>query len=100
MRDTLIGIDIGTTAVKAVLVAADGRLLAETAAPYPTARPRPASVAQAPADWLRLALAALAGFARDHALSGFRGICLSSQVNTHVFLDAALASVRSAIVWQ
>ena len=51
--ETLIGIDIGTTAVKAVLVDLDGRLLAEYAAPYPTARPRPAWVEQDPEDWLR-----------------------------------------------
>ncbi len=97
---TLIGIDIGTTAVKAVLVALDGRLLGEYAAPYPTARPRPGWVEQDPEDWARHALAALAGFARAHDLGGLRGIGLTGQVNTHVFLDAALRPVRPAIVWQ
>ena len=35
----LIGIDIGTTAVKAVMTDLTGRRLAEYASPYPTARP-------------------------------------------------------------
>jgi xylulokinase len=98
--ETLIGIDIGTTAVKAVLVDLGGRLLAEHAAPYPTARPRPGWVEQDPEDWLRHALAALAAFAEVHDLRGLQGIGLTSQVNTHVFADAALRPVRPAIVWQ
>ena len=97
---TLIGIDVGTTAVKAVLVDLGGRLHAEYAEPYPTARPRPGRVEQDPEDWLRHVLAALAGFARGHDLRGLLGIGLTSQVNTHVFVDARLRPVRPAIVWQ
>ncbi|MFO1143494.1 MAG: FGGY family carbohydrate kinase [Amaricoccus sp.] len=97
--ETLIGIDIGTTAVKAVMVETGGRVVAEYAAPYRTARPRPGQVEQDPEDWLRLALRALDTFAALD-LAGVRGIGLTGQVNTHVFLDAALRPVRPAIVWQ
>jgi xylulokinase len=98
--ETLIGLDIGTTAVKAVLVALDGRVLGEFAAAYPTARPRPGWVEQDPRDWLEPALAALGGFAREHDLRGLRGVGLTGQVNTHVFVDARLEPVRPAVVWQ
>jgi xylulokinase len=98
--ETLIGIDIGTTAVKAVLVDLGGRLLGEYAAPYPTGRPRPAWVEQDPDDWVRHAVAALGGFAQGHDLRRLRGIGITSQVNTHAFADAGLAPVRPAIVWQ
>jgi xylulokinase len=98
--ETLIGLDIGTTAVKAVLVALDGRVLAEYGAGYPIARPRPGWVEQDPEDWLRHVLAVLGHFARTADLGGLRGIGLTGQVNTHVFADAALAPVRPAIVWQ
>jgi xylulokinase len=86
--------------VKAVLVDLSGRLLADWAAPYPTRRPRTAWVEQAPEDWLRLALEAMAEFARAHSVSGLRGIGLTGQANTHAFVDAGLAPVRPAIVWQ
>lgn len=94
--ETLIGIDVGTTAVKAVLVTLDGRVLDDYAASYPTARPRPGWVEQDPDDWLAHAVAALQRFAGP----GLRGIGLTGQVNTHVFADADLRPVRPAIVWQ
>ncbi len=100
MTETLIGIDIGTTAVKAVLVDLDGRLIAEHVAPCATERLRPAWVEQDPEGWVACALAALRAFARDHDLGGLRGIGLTSQVNTHVFTGAGAMAVRPAIVWQ
>ncbi|MEY4871613.1 MAG: glycerol kinase [Pseudomonadota bacterium] len=93
----LIGIDVGTTSVKAVMIGLDGTRLAEFAAPYPTARPGPGLVEQDPEDWLRLLRAALEAFApQGKALA----LCVTSQVNTHVFTDAALRVLHPAIVWQ
>ncbi len=96
----LIGIDVGTTSVKAVMLTATGHRLADFAATYPTHRPGPALVEQAPDDWLRLTLAALAGFAERAEAPHVAAICLTSQVNTHVFTDARLAPLHPAIVWQ
>ncbi|HEX7200017.1 MAG TPA: FGGY family carbohydrate kinase, partial [Dongiaceae bacterium] len=56
---TLIGIDIGTTAVKAILIDVAGKTLASFAESYPTARPAPDQVEQNPEDWLTGVLAAL-----------------------------------------
>jgi xylulokinase len=93
----LIGIDIGTTSVKAVMIGLDGQRLAEFAAPYPTALPAPGLVEQAPADWLRLVRAALTEFAQyGEAIA----LCVTSQVNTHIFVDAYLRVLHPAIVWQ
>ena len=55
----LIGIDIGTSSVKAVMTAADGRVLARYGAPYPMMRPVSGAALQDPADWLNHAMAAL-----------------------------------------
>lgn len=93
----LIGIDIGTTSVKAVLIDLAGRRLAETSSPYPTRRPAPGQVEQDPEDWLRLVRAALDSFAGHGRVEA---ICLTSQVNTHVFADAGLVPLHPAIVWQ
>jgi xylulokinase len=95
---TLIGIDIGTTAVKAVMTDLSGRRLTDYAARYPTSRPAPGWVEQDPADWLAHVEAALARFA---AVPGqVQGIGITSQVNTHIFCDAGLAPLAPAIVWQ
>lgn len=93
----LIGIDIGTTSVKAVLIDLAGTRLATFSAPYPTARPGPGLVEQDPQDWLRLVRAALDHFAPHGPAAA---LCLTSQVNTHVFTDAALTPLHPAIVWQ
>jgi xylulokinase len=75
-----------------------GRRLAEFAAPYPTRRPVPGRAEQEPEDWLRLVRAALERFA---GVGGpVAAICVTSQVNTHVFVDADLAVLHPAIVWQ
>lgn len=97
MTEHLIGIDLGTTSVKAVMIGLDGVRLAESSARYPTQRGPGGRVEQDPADWLRLVLAALQDFAgRGRA----RAICLTSQVNTHVFVDGALQPLAPAVVWQ
>lgn len=97
---TLIGIDVGTGAIKAILMDLDGTPLATFARPYPTARPRPGHVEQDPRDWTDGVLAALDGFAREHDLGGLIGIGLCSQVNTHVFADDQGEPLLPAMVWQ
>ncbi len=96
MAECLIGIDVGTTSVKAVRVGLDGRRLAESTASYPTQRPGPGLVEQDPADWLRQVLAVLEKAGSDQVLA----ICITSQVNTHVFTDEGLRVLHPAIVWQ
>ncbi len=94
----LIGIDIGTTAVKAVMTDLSGVRLADYAAVYPTHRPGPGRVEQDPADWMAHVQAALGRFAAVGAQ--VRAIGITSQVNTHVFTDASFAPLAPAIVWQ
>lgn len=97
---TVIGVDIGTGAVKAVLMDLDGKPLATFARPYPTARPRPGHVEQDPQDWMDGVLTALDGFGQRHDLGGLVGIGLTSQVNTHLFVDGTGEPLLPAIVWQ
>jgi len=97
---TIIGIDVGTTAVKALLITSDGRQLDRFAENYPTARPASGVVEQDPEDWFRHLLAALSRFERGFDLSGLAGIGICSQVNTHVFVDGDGRALAPAIVWQ
>ncbi len=94
--DALIGVDVGTTAVKAVMSDLQGRRLAEYAARYPTARAG-AVVEQDPAEWWGHVAAALAQFAGVGAR--VVGIGVTGQVNTHVFCDEAFGVLRPAITW-
>ena len=97
---TLIGIDVGTGAVKAILMDLEGNVLETFARPYPTARPKPGHVEQDPRDWMEGVLAALDGFDKARDLGGLLGIGFCSQVNTHVFVDNDGAPLLPAIVWQ
>lgn len=98
--ECLIGIDVGTTSVKAALFDADGTVRDALAQPYPTARHGASRVEQDPTDWTRAVEAALARFADRVPVGAVRGIGLTSQVNTHLFVDAAGNPLAPAIVWQ
>lgn len=97
---TLIGIDVGTTATKAVLIDETGRRLGAFSRSHPMMRPAEGHAEQDPAHWLESVLGALASFAAEHDLSGLRGIGLCSQVSTHVFVDAEGTPLIPAITWQ
>ncbi len=97
---TLIGIDVGTTAIKAILIDGRGNRLDSFARSYPIARPSEGHVEQDPQDWMDGVLAALAQFAAAHDLGGLAGIGICSQVQTTVFADAAGVPLLPAILWQ
>jgi xylulokinase len=91
----LVGLDVGTTGVKALAVAPDGELLARCEVGYPLSTPRPGWAEQEPEDWWRATEEALAGLGvRDVA-----GIGLSGQMHGLVALDASEQVVRPAILW-
>ncbi len=91
----LLGLDVGTTSVKAGVLAPDGSVLASFSESYPTRRDG-ARVEQDPDDWMRLIGRALQAF-EGHELAAL-GLC--SQVNTHVFVGADGRALMPAIQWQ
>jgi xylulokinase len=91
----LVGLDVGTTAVKALAVADDGEVLARREVEYPLSTPRPGWSEQDPEDWWRATEQALAALdVREVA-----GIGLSGQMHGLVALDAADRVIRPAILW-
>ena len=92
MPDALIGLDVGTTGVKAVAIDDEGRLLASASREYPLARPRPGWAEQDPEDWWRAAQAALEGLPGGP-------IGLSGQMHGLVALDREGRVLRPAILW-
>lgn len=95
----LIGIDIGTTSVKAVLVGSDGTRLDAYSCTYPIQRPEPGWVEQNPKDWFGHVFAALDQFAAHPRADEVTAVGITSQVNTHVFCDSSFAPLMPAITW-
>jgi xylulokinase len=92
----LIGLDIGTTGVKALAIGEeDGAILARCEVGYPLSTPRPGWAEQDPEDWWRATEEALAALAVDEVA----GIGLSGQMHGLVALDARDRVIRPAILW-
>lgn len=96
----LIGVDVGTTSVKAGLFDLDGRAIETYASPFATARSAPGEVEQNSQDWIARVLEALARLTRAAPQGSIAGLGLCSQVNTHVFVDECGEALAPAILWQ
>jgi xylulokinase len=90
-----VGLDVGTTGVKAIAVAPDGEVVARAERGYPLSIPRPGWSEQDPEDWWAATEAALT----DLGSLSIAGIGLSGQMHGLVALDAAERVVRPAILW-
>jgi xylulokinase len=96
----LIGIDVGTTSVKAGLFDDAGNQLATFSERYPTMRGANGEATQDPADWIKLVEKALHAVSSDVAQGAVAAVGLTSQVNTHVFVDENLKPLLPAFTWQ
>ena len=94
-----IGLDMGTSGVKALLMDADQRVLASTSAPLTVSRPHDGWSEQEPADWLTAAGTALDALAAERSLLAVQGIGLSGQMHGATLLDAADVPLRPCILW-
>ena len=99
--ETFLGLDIGTSSIKALLVDADQRVVAEVSVPLSLSRPHPLWSEQNPEDWLEGVEAAVAAVRRQASapFAALAGIGLSGQMHGATFLDAADAPLRPAILW-
>src|SRR2546426_4245818 len=102
---TLLGIDLGTTGVKAALfVAENGVVLTDAFVDYPLYHPHPGWAEQNPADWWQATLTAIRtclvqGATHGAQASDVRGVGLSGQMHGVVLLDAEQRVLRPCIIW-
>jgi xylulokinase len=96
-----LGIDIGTTSVKSVLIDDRQNLVGTASAAVAVSRPHPGWSEQNPADWWRATAATLDELAAAHkdAMAKVAGIGLSGQMHGATLLDGADAVLRPAILW-
>jgi xylulokinase len=94
-----IGLDLGTSGLKAVLIDEGQVIVAEATAPLEAVRPAPGWSEQAPAAWLDAADAAMRTLASQTSLGTVRGIGLSGQMHGATLLDANDEVLRPCILW-
>jgi xylulokinase len=100
-QETFLGLDIGTSSVKALLIDAAQRVIAEASAPLGVSRPHPLWSEQDPEDWVQGVEAATAAIRRAEpsGLSALAGIGLSGQMHGATLLGADGKPLRPAILW-
>jgi xylulokinase len=91
----LVGLDVGTTGVKALAISPEGEVVAAAEEGYPLCVPQPGWAEEEPADWWRAAETAL-GRLGDHEVAG---IGLTGQMHGLVVLDDQNRVLRPAILW-
>jgi len=90
----LVGIDVGTSGVKALALSETGEIVGRAEREYPLSIPRPGWAEQDPEDWWRATEAALADLDVEPASIG-----LSGQMHGLVTLDEREQVLRPAILW-
>lgn len=96
-----LGIDLGTSSVKALLLDERHHIVATAEAPLTVQRPQPMWSEQHPADWWAATDSALQHLAASQpaAMAAVQAIGLSGQMHGAVLMDAAGVVLRPAILW-
>jgi len=96
-----VGLDVGTSGVKAVVIDGRGRVLGGHTAPLALATPRPGWAEQHPEHWWVASGRALRAALRSARLrpSNVAGVGLSGQMHSSVFLDGRGQVIRPALLW-
>ena len=94
-----IGIDLGTSAVKLLLVDEKGQIEREVTKDYPLYFPQPGWSEQNPADWWKAVQHGILQLTEHVDKSEIRGIGCGGQMHGLVALDENDAVIRPAILW-
>src|ERR1700749_4929013 len=100
-KETFLGLDIGTSSVKALLVDSEQRTVGESSTPLNVSRPQPLWSEQNPSDWVEGVEMAVAAIRRQvpSEFAALSGIGLSGQMHGATLLDAEDKPLRPAILW-
>jgi xylulokinase len=99
MASTFLGIDVGTSAVKAILLDERGGILAAGTAALALSTPRPGWAEQDPESWWQATVAAIRDVVALQPNASVGAIGISGQMHSSVFLDRAGNVVRPALLW-
>ena len=96
--DYFIGLDLGTSALKGLLMNEAGEICGEASAEYPVSYPRPGWSEQDPADWVNAMEQVLGELTRGRE-SVIRGVSVGGQMHGLVALDGRGQVIRPCILW-
>src|SRR5512138_594999 len=96
-----IGLDIGTTGAKALLVGEQGNILSTATVEYPLYTPFPLWSEQEPEDWWQASIQALSHVANEasNQKAQIAAIGLTGQMHGAVFLNKRQQVIRRALLW-
>ncbi len=96
-----LGLDLGTSSLKALAVSSAGHVLGVESAGYPLLQPRPGWAEQNPDDWWAAACAALRRLTARPEIADCEvaAVGLAGQMHGATLLDADRRALRSALIW-
>ena len=94
-----IGIDLGTSSVKMLLVSKSGEILKSVTRDYPICYPKSGWSEQNPYDWYNASIDGLKELIKDVDKSTVKGISFGGQMHGLVILDENDNVIRPAILW-
>ncbi len=97
----VVGIDIGTSGCKSILIDAEGKVRDSSLQEYPLLTPRPGWAEQHPTEWWKAVQTSLRQLLGKTSISGsvVKGVGLSGQMHGLVALDKVGHVLRPAILW-
>ena len=98
MKAGFIGVDLGTSAVKLILMDEDGRIAKTVSKEYELSFPHPGWSEQNPYDWYEQSMAGIKELLSDSELE-VKGISFGGQMHGLVVLDSEDKVIRPAILW-
>ncbi|MCA9141366.1 MAG: xylulokinase [Planctomycetaceae bacterium] len=96
-----LGVDIGTSGTKTILVDASGKIVGEASESYPLHHPKPLWSEQDPEDWWQATVKTIRAAVKKAKVKpvDVKAIGLSGQMHGSVFLDKNNDVVRRALLW-
>src|SRR5262249_32984123 len=96
-----IGIDLGTSAIKSILVVESGRVIATATEPLQVSRPAAGFSEQDPESWWQATITGLDKLAKQapREMAAVRGMGLSGQQHGATLLDKSGKVLRPCILW-
>ena len=94
-----IGIDVGTSSIKALLVSPSGEVLASSNPQYPFQTPAPLFAETDPEVWWQATCVALRELLAEHKAESIGGVGLTGQMHGLVLLDEKGKPLRPCIMW-
>ena len=96
-----IGVDIGTSGTKSLIMNEQGEILAESSTEYPVHMPKPLWTEQDPEDWWQAVKKTIKAVVKTSKAkkSDVKAIGLSGQMHGSVFLNRQGKVIRPALLW-